>query len=108
MAGEARNDFDEAHSLLNENYASDGAKAEPPGFWTRIAHTIGSGYPHEPWEWTKTYPNFANFLRNALQTAPLAFPAVRPPSLREARKLTPFEWPMHAAVRIGDRTFTGN
>ena len=64
---------------------------------------FGSGYPRKPWEWTNSYPNLAAFLRTALHYAPLAFPL--PPL---ARVPIPGEWPTSAAIRIGDRTFTGN
>jgi hypothetical protein len=111
---------DEQNRLLELYYgATAEPEPQPPPWWSRLPTAIGSSYPREPWEWTRTYPNLANFLRNALQTAPLALPAARAPlasfpfpaarsPLPVARApVPPPEWPTHAAVRIGDRMFTG-
>jgi hypothetical protein len=117
-----RLDPDEQTSELARLLA--GVEAAPDtsfGAWHRdYVQPLGSAYPRQPAEWTKSYPGLANWLRNSLETAPMglglgprAMPA-RPTAMSPKEQWAPsfkpsaegaFEIPAGAATKYGDQIF---
>lgn len=105
--------YDElAQALASQRNALDNESERPPALLGSWLQRMGSAYPRQPYAWTADYPNLAAFLRKAPE-ALLALPgrsvaggAIQPNRL--AQPAMPSEWPTQAAVRIGDKTFTGS
>jgi hypothetical protein len=85
------------------------AKAATPSFYDTYIRPWGSNAlaARKPWAWTQDYPNLARFLAEGV---PLALIWVRASAPRQPMAATAAaaEWPTNAAVRIGDRIFTGD
>jgi len=84
--------------------------ATPEEVGSNLRNRLGISHPtREPWAWTRDYPNLARFLAEGIPLALMAFGARAPARLPSLPRPTPAgEWPTTAAVRIGDRVFTGD
>jgi hypothetical protein len=103
----------ETYNELARTLSEEQPTPEPPGLWQRFG-PLGSAAMERRGPWMRDYlPATLADLLARVPTALLALPAPRSTAgigAIQSNRLagTPNEWPTQAAVRIGDRTFTGD